>query len=142
MLAPPANSIAHVASALQWLRQASTLADRILLLIVALLLGLLFWQHDSRAAAQSVQIFQGKHLLRELALDHDQQIAVPGPLGNTLVEIHAGQARVRSSPCNGKQCVHVGWLRHAQDSAACIPNQVLLTIKGAAKGSRFDAIAE
>lgn len=129
-------------SALQWLRQASTPADRVLLLSLLVLLGLLFWYKEGRAAAETVQIYQGQRLFATLPLGQDRQIAVPGPLGDTWVEIRAGQARVLSSPCSGKQCIHAGWLRHAHDSAACIPNQVLLSVKGNAGNQRLDAISE
>lgn len=131
-------------SALHWLRLATTPADRVLILALCLLLPLALWITQSRAAGRTVQIFQDRTLLAELPLAQDRRIRVPGPLGDTMVEIRDGQARVLSSPCQGKQCIRAGWLAHAHDSAACVPNHVLVLIPGDAggDGKDFDAIAE
>ena len=127
----------------QWLRNASTPADRMLILLLLLLLPVVLWMNQGRAAGKTVQIFQGKTLVMELPLKQDRHITIQGPLGPTVVEIHDGRARVVSSPCTGKQCIRAGWLSRAQDSAACVPNHVLVLIPGDADNSqRLDAIAE
>ncbi|MEK8089793.1 NusG domain II-containing protein [Thermithiobacillus plumbiphilus] len=130
-------------TAWKWLREASTPADRVLILILLLLLPVLLWMNQSRAAGRTVQIFEGKTLIAELPLDQDRRVTVEGPLGPTLVEIHDGRAHVVSSPCSGKQCIRAGWQEKAQDSAACVPNHVLVLIPGEAPGNqKLDAIAE
>lgn len=132
-------------SALAWLRQASTPADRILALVLLLALPLAFWIGHGRPAGHLVQIFQGRHLFAELPLNQNRRIAVSGPIGTTVVEVKDDRAHVLSSPCTGKQCIQAGWLSHAHDSAACLPNRVLVMIPGNPDGQHgkpFDAVAE
>jgi len=74
----------------------------------------------------------------ELPLDTSRRIEVHGPLGDSVVEIKNGRVRFVSSPCRGQQCVHTGWLAHAGELAACLPNGVLVSIEGAR--ARFDSI--
>ena len=63
-------------------------------------------------------------------IDADETVAVPGPLGNTIVRIHGSQVWVESSPCDNQICVAAGRLRGHGEFAACLPNIVLVMIKG------------
>jgi hypothetical protein len=63
-------------------------------------------------------------------LDAEETVAVPGPLGDTVVEIRGGQARVVSSPCQNQTCVTAGAIRSHGQWAACLPNRVLLSVEG------------
>ena len=67
----------------------------------------------------------------------DRTIAVRGPLGDTVVEIHGGQARVLSSPCAEQICVRSGAIARPGQWVACLPNRVILDIQG----SNLDADA-
>jgi len=71
-------------------------------------------------------------------LDAEETIAVPGPLGNTVVRIHDSQAWVESSPCDNKTCVHAGKLRSGWNFAACLPNSVLVMIAGSDSSGAVD----
>ena len=60
----------------------------------------------------------------------EETVTVAGPLGDTVVRIHKGRAWVEASPCENQTCVASGSLvRHGQ-WAACLPNNVLLMIRG------------
>jgi hypothetical protein len=61
-------------------------------------------------------------------LDEDQEIAIPGMIGDTIVKIEGGKARVLDSPCPDKICVHAFPLEHSGDWTACLPNQVFLSL--------------
>jgi len=63
-------------------------------------------------------------------LESEETVAVPGPLGNTIIRIHDNQAWVESSPCNNKVCIAAGHLRRHGEFAACLPNFVLVMIEG------------
>ena len=63
-------------------------------------------------------------------LDAEETISVAGPLGDTIVRIHGGQAWVESSPCDNKICVAAGRLHKRGEFAACLPNIVLVMIEG------------
>jgi hypothetical protein len=53
----------------------------------------------------------------------DKVVAVPGPLGLTLVEIRGGRVRVLADPGPQQLCVKQGWLLPGQ-TAVCLPNRV------------------
>jgi hypothetical protein len=63
-------------------------------------------------------------------LDAEETVAVPGPLGKTIVRIHDHQAWVESSPCDNQVCVAAGHLDGNGQWAACLPNNVMVRIEG------------
>ncbi len=73
-------------------------------------------------------------------LGSDRTVTVSGPLGDTVVEIRDGQARVLSSPCAEKICVRSGAIARPGQWIACLPNRVILDVQGRA-GRSADAIS-
>jgi hypothetical protein len=77
--------------------------------------------------------------------DAEETVTVPGPLGDTVVEIRGGRARVLSSPCQNQICVAAGAIRSHGQWTACLPNQVLVSVEGRGKspgeGAEVDAAA-
>jgi hypothetical protein len=63
-------------------------------------------------------------------LDAEETISVPGPLGETLVRIHEGNAAIIASPCANQTCVAAGHLSKQGQWAACLPNNVFLLVEG------------
>lgn len=68
----------------------------------------------------------------------EETIAVSGPIGQTVVEIADGGARVISSPCDNQICVLTGHVERAGRWIACLPNRVFVSIES---GSRTDVDA-
>ena len=95
--------------------------DWLVLLAGGILVGALLVARPS--AAERVLVKQGGQVFAEASLRLDRVIAVPGPLGATLVEIRAGQVRVQSDPSPRQLCVRQGWLAPGA-AALCLPNRV------------------
>lgn len=115
-----------------------TRADLLVILAAALLVGGLyahFWSSD-RATALEIRDAQGRVELVDLS--RDARIHVHGPYGESVIEVKDGQARFLSSPCRDKLCIGFGWLGHAGEAAACLPNGVLIHLLG--DEPRYDAI--
>lgn len=72
-------------------------------------------------------------------LDADREVKVPGPLGDTLVEIHGKHVHIADSPCPNKTCVAAGSIGEAGQWLACLPNQVLVRIEGKSDNEGLDA---
>jgi hypothetical protein len=74
-----------------------------------------------------------------------ETVTVPGPLGDTVVEIRGGRARVLSSPCQNQTCVAAGYIHRHGQWTACLPNRVLVSVEGGSgetgKGGNVDAAA-
>jgi hypothetical protein len=77
--------------------------------------------------------------------DAEETVRVPGPLGDTVVEIRDGRARVLSSPCQNQTCVAAGYIHAHGQWTACLPNRVLVSVEGREKrsgeGAEVDAAA-
>ena len=109
-----------------------------MLLGVALVTGLAvhFW-----GGAQGDTLLvraQGK-LVEQANLRSARTLTVAGPLGNTLIEIQPGRARIARDPSPRQLCVKQGWLNRAGEVALCLPNQVSVEIRGAVR--TYDSIA-
>ncbi len=63
-------------------------------------------------------------------LDENRTINIRGPLGTTIIEIKDNGSRVIDSPCPDKICILQGIIRESGQWIACLPNQVLISIKG------------
>lgn len=81
---------------------------------------------------------QGK-LVEQTNLRSARTLTVSGPLGDTLIEIQPGRARVARDPSPRQLCVKQAWLSRAGEAALCLPNQVSIEIRGAARA--YDSIA-
>lgn len=116
-----------------------TSADRLLIIAVLVLLPWLYLQTWSDSGNPTgVEIRVGKHAPTTESLVVDRTINVPGPLGDSVIEIKNQRARFRASPCSRKVCVHSGWLETAGALAACLPNRISIRLLG--QRLPFDAI--
>ena len=118
-----------------------TLGDK--LLIGALLgLGFLasFVYPGMRPQGTYGIVESGGDVVHRLDLASDQQVAVYGPLGKTVIEVKDGRIRVKESPCPHNVCVHMGFKRNDGDVIACIPNRVVVYIEGSKGPEAIDGV--
>ena len=69
----------------------------------------------------------------EYRLDQDAEISINGGT-NTLI-IKNGQAYLTNASCPDKTCVKTGSICYSGQSIICLPNQVVIKIKGNSHGS-------
>lgn len=98
-------------------------------------LALMFWSGE---IADKAIIRSGGKLFREVSLSRNQQIAVPGPLGVSLISIENRKVRIAKDPSPRQYCVRQGWLQQAGEIALCLPNQVSVELVGSHK--RYDSL--
>ncbi len=102
-----------------------------LILIASLLVAALsLWVCDFTGpeAPYTVRIYNDKGLFTEVPLHEDARIAVPGSLGESIVEVHSGAVFMRHSPCANKLCVHTGKIGRSGECILCLPNRVSVVI--------------
>jgi len=104
--------------------------DRWLMVLLVLVAIASLWVSLDRPAGRSVAIYEGERLAFTAPLSQERQIALHGPLGETLVEISGGKVRVLSSPCARKICIGMGKIQRSGDLLACVPNRVVVRIEG------------
>lgn len=109
------------------------LGDWLVICVAAVLVGLsfpLFWQGG---LADRAIIRQNGQVFADVDLRANRQLEVPGPLGQTLIAIEPGRARVLADPGPRQYCVRQGWLMRPGEIAICAPNRVSLQITGRTK---------
>ena len=63
-------------------------------------------------------------------VDAVETLNIQGLLGETLIRIEGGSARVLDSPCDNKTCISSGHISKNGEWLACLPNGVFLMIEG------------
>jgi hypothetical protein len=99
-------------------------------------LTLTFW---NGALADKVVIRSGGKIFREVSLSQDQEIAVTGPLGISIIAIQKRRVRIASDPSPRQYCVRQGWLQQAGEVALCLPNQISVELVGSKK--QYDSLS-
>ena len=69
-----------------------------------------------------------------------QSLRFTGPLGETVVVIAEGAARIESSPCRQQICVKAGRVRRPGDLVACVPNRIVLRVDADPSRSGLDGV--
>jgi len=124
-----------------------TWTDRILLLACLLCIALSWFVIHTRIAAgpAMAEIYHGNTLMATYPLPEKGQAPIhfqlEGDLGPSEVVLDEQGVRISSSPCSSQRCVLSGSHKHAGDVIACVPNRILITLRGSTE-SRFDAIVE
>lgn len=85
------------------------------------ILALLHSRHEQGAG--HVVIKRAGVVYAETDTRLNKLLTVPGPLGDTVVEIRAGRVRVQADPSPRQLCVAQGWLAPGE-AALCLPNRV------------------
>lgn len=113
--------------------------DLLLITVCAALVGAAYWFAWQPAGSASAAVVRGvDEPGRRIPLDRERELTVAGPRGPSRIAVRPGGIRFLSSPCQGKHCIHSGWLEDAGDFAACLPNGVSVTLIGDKDG--YDAI--
>ena len=113
-------------------------ADWIILLITAVLTIFLTVRIYGAAADTLHFIINGNRESWIYSVDQNARVTVPGPLGNTVIELEDGKAQVVSSPCANQICVASGIIQRKAQWIACLPNAVLIRVEGSG-GQRVEA---
>jgi hypothetical protein len=95
---------------------------------LALTIGSGFWAYAG-AGTESRVLIQGAEGRWVYPLGADALVRVAGPLGDTMVEIRDGAARVLSSPCVNQTCLSAGAVHRHGAWLACLPNNVLVRVE-------------
>ena len=96
----------------------------------------IFW--TPRTEGRTVAISVDQETLIEAELATPAEFNIEGLKGISSLRIADGKIRFVDSPCQGRYCIHTGWLSSTGQVAACLPNGVVVEILG---GDRlYDAI--
>jgi hypothetical protein len=112
--------------------------DRGIVLVLLLLTGFLFFFAGSAPPGQRVVVERDGRVIFTAPLSVDRTVALKGPLGETVLAIRHGRARITSSPCPRKICMGMGAIARSGEILACVPNHLLVRIAGEKGKKRKD----
>ena len=118
------------------------LLDGIILVIVlsvAVFSGVRIYGHRENRVHLVIETPDGTWIY---SLDTDRRLQIPGPLGNTVIEISGKKARFAESPCPNRTCISEPPISRKGEWSACLPNRVVIRIEGEKKDDGLDAIAD
>ena len=104
--------------------------DVIIILVVASLTFFAAYMVYMKPQERSQVLIQGQDGEWTYPIEAEETVAVPGPLGDTIIRIKDNNAWVESSPCDNQTCVAAGIISKQGQWTACLPNNVLLLIYG------------
>ncbi len=108
-----------------------TIADRLLflVLITASVTGI-FVSREAVPKGSDVLVEVNGKTAYTFALDKDRTFPVPGPCGETVVEIRGGKVRVKEAHCPNRLCERQGWVKSGV--IVCLPNHIVISVGGTA----------
>jgi hypothetical protein len=86
-----------------------------------------------RSAPTRAQVRLDGRIVAELPLSGTHRVAIEGALarlGETVVEVEPGRARIATDPGPRQYCVQQGWLTRAGSVAVCAPSRISLQLAG------------
>jgi hypothetical protein len=89
----------------------------------------------SRSGVNSTQAVikaQGR-TVRTISLSADVKstaFIVNGRIGPATIELEGRRIRIAQAPCHDKICVRQGWIEKPGETIICIPNEIIINIKG------------
>lgn len=117
--------------------------DLILLLVVLVigLAGVLFLYMRPAVSDGEVEVTVDGEVVMTLPLSEDTEVSISGfDGGENLLVISDGKAEIESASCPDGVCVRHYAISRDGESIICLPNRVVVTIRGGEKGE-VDAIA-
>ena len=118
----------------------TTLGDKLLFLIlIAASVASIFISREAMPQGADVIVEINGKTAYTFALDKDRTFPVPGPCGDTVIEIKDKKVRVREAHCPNRLCEKQGWA--AKGVIVCLPNRIVISVGGKAADSRKDVDA-
>ncbi len=81
------------------------------------------------------EVYVNNELLETINLSSAGTFIYEGALGDMTVEVKGGAIRISESGCPLQLCVKRGWIRCEGEAAVCLPNRLMVVIKGGGEPS-------
>ena len=97
----------------------------------ALCVGAIVLMNRTAAPGGTAQVLQDGQLLYTLALDTPRTLTVTAPNGGSnTITVEDGRICVSHASCPDQVCVKQGWVSRNVIPIVCLPNQLVIQIKG------------
>lgn len=112
------------------------------LLAAALIAAVIVWKLAPGGTV--AEITQDGEVIRRIDLSRvarPETFTVDGPAGTNTIEVEPGRIRVQSADCPDQICVHQGWIDNGVTPIVCLPNKLVITLKGG-RDTGADALSQ
>ena len=104
--------------------------DIIIIAAVAALALVLLAPSLVKKDSLTAQIYVDGQMAEEIDLSAVSESYSFSPKDGTKIEVENGKIRFASAVCRDKLCVKSGWLDRNGQTAACLPERIVISIKG------------
>ena len=108
-------------------------ADIIVILFVLILSLVLFLPNLLNKNTLIAQIYVDGEISEEINLNDVEAAYTVSPKENVEISVKKGAISFTNAPCKDELCIKSGWLTSKGQTAACLPEKVVVIIKGADK---------
>ena len=117
--------------------------DIFLLIIIIIVIIILFIVNNivNREEIDIAEIYINNKLYKSISIDLDEDIIINNDNNYNHIKIHNGGVEMIESSCSDKICVKSGHIKKVSDRIVCMPNKVVIKIKGT-DTSKEDVISE
>lgn len=104
--------------------------DLIIIAVVAIIALVLFVPSLIKNDSLTATIYVDGNVTDEIELNGIDKPYTFSPKNGTEIEVQNGKIRFSSAVCKDRLCVKSGWLDSNGQTAACLPERILISIKG------------
>lgn len=108
-------------------------ADFIVILTVIILSILLFIPNLLNDSTLTAQIYVDGEVVEEINLQEVEKSYTLTPKDGTKITVEKGKICFSDAHCKDELCIKSGWLSKKGQTAACLPERVVVSIKGTDK---------
>ena len=122
--------------------------DKLLIFSVVCLIGLLFFKTYFQPDGDRIVVvsIRGKPI-RVITNDEflgNDIFTIPLEKGEARIEIKEGKARILRMPakiCPKRICSSFGWIERSGEAAICVPNRLIVEVRGEDKKKMVDSVS-
>jgi len=112
----------------------------LVILTMSVTLSLSLAAQTSHAGSSALLYCDGR-LIATYDLSRDRTVTERANGHDVKLEIQGGRIRVVDTDCPRQICKHAGWISRASQTIVCVPNKVLVEVKGEAAAAGYDAVS-
>lgn len=129
------------------LKNLMTIGDKLLIFFITATVGIMFYKtYFNTSSNQEVVVSISGNPVRMFS--HDELFGngiyrIPLKNGEARIEIDRGRVRILPMPkklCPRRICSSIGWIKRSGEAAICVPNRLIVEIRGQDKINTIDSV--
>jgi len=115
------------------------IGDYVVVILITILILFLFNNYIFSGSKGEYVEISGEDFKKSFSLFENRVVNVNGQLGVTKVVIKNRKVWIEESPCREKICIKMGKISKTGEQVICVPNRILVEVKG--KDKSVDAVS-